>query len=124
MEIKVFKDVAKRERLYAGNLTLLQIIAIIVIFGVLGFNVANEFKFHLPDTLVQTVSLILILVTIFGAMWRPYGLSPQSWLKHNIRFMMKNQKRVYVIEKVGRNKIEKQEKTKSKKTKKFFRNRK
>lgn len=124
MEIKVFKDVAKRERLYAGNLTLLQIIAIVVIFGVLAFNVANEFKFHFSNSLVQTLSLILISITILGAMWRPYGLSPQSWLKHNIRFMMKNQKRIYVIEKVEGNKIEKQKQEKNKKTRKIFGNRK
>lgn len=94
MQIKVYKDVSKREKLH-GNMTTSQWLFIIVTFLVFIFGIVNLVFFHLPAPVIMVPSFLLVGFMFSFSMFKPYGLPFKHYLKLVFKFETTIQKRTY-----------------------------
>ncbi len=94
MQIKVYKDISKRENLH-GNMTMSQWLFIIVTFLVFVFGIVNTIYIHLPTPVVMIPSFLLVALMFSLSMFKPYGLPFKRYLKLLFRFETTIQKRTY-----------------------------
>ncbi|MGL9969200.1 PrgI family mobile element protein [Enterococcus sp. DIV1420a] len=100
MEIKVFKDVAKKENTY-GGLTLKQWGFILGLVLYLIGDISNIFFQFLPMWLLRLLLLPLLGLVACNAMYKPHGFSYPTWLKLFIKFQTTIQIRTYQKEAEG-----------------------
>lgn len=94
MEIKVFRDVSKKENT-KGGLTVPQWLFIIGLVLLIAVTIANAVYQVVPDGLVRIILFPLIGFLAVNALYRPYGLSFNTWLKLFIKFQTTIQTRTY-----------------------------
>lgn len=94
MEIKVFKDVSKKEKT-SGGLTFGQWMLILSLFLFIVIDVLNSFYQILPPIVNRLILFPLIGLVAFNAMYRPHGLKFTTWIKLNYRFHTTIQTRIY-----------------------------
>lgn len=94
MEIKVFKDVSKKDTTFSG-LTFSQWLLILSLVGFLVIDVLNAFYNVLPSGIVRILLFPIIGLLAFNAMFRPHGLKFRTWLKLTIRYHTTIQTRIY-----------------------------
>lgn len=94
MEIKVFKDVSKKDTTYA-SLTASQWIFIFSLVGYLVIDVFNAVYEVVPVGVLRLILFPIIGLIAFNAMFRPHGLKFRTWLKLTINFHTTIQTRIY-----------------------------
>lgn len=97
MEIKVFKDVTKRESV-SGGLTISQIFFVVSIVLFLIVDIVNAFYQFLPSAMTKLIFFPLLGVLACNALFRPHGMKFSTWLKLYIKFQTTIQTRTYQIE--------------------------
>lgn len=94
MEIKVFKDVSKRESMI-GGLTPAQWLLIggLVLFIVV--DVLNGLYQFLPILLIRMLLFMIVTVLAVNALYRPHGLKFSTWIRLYITYQTTIQIRLY-----------------------------
>ncbi|MBA0948003.1 MULTISPECIES: PrgI family protein [Enterococcus] len=94
MEIKVFKDISKRDKTH-GGLTGSQWLFIIALITTIGLDVVNLIFGFLPVFLFRVIFFPLLGLVAFNALFRPYGHKFSTWIKLNWTYQTTVQVRTY-----------------------------
>lgn len=94
MEIKVYKDVKKREKMY-GGLTAGQIISIVAIIFVISIDILNSIFGFLPSFVIKPIEFLVLVVAGANAIVKPHGLEFKTWIKLLFKFNTTIQARTY-----------------------------
>ncbi|MBO1137171.1 PrgI family protein [Enterococcus faecalis] len=94
MEIKVFKDLSRREKTYIGLLPR-QLFFVGMLFLFLILDVVNILYNVLPVFMLRLIMLPLVGISMCNAIVRPHGLKFSTWLKLYFKFQTTIQIRTY-----------------------------
>lgn len=94
MEIKVFKDISKRDKTH-GGLTGSQWLFILALITTIGLDVVNLIFGFLPVFLFRGIFFPLLGLVAFNALFRPYGHKFSTWIKLNWTYQTTVQVRTY-----------------------------
>jgi hypothetical protein len=94
VEIKVFRDVSKRDKTMAG-LTGSQWLLILGLLLTFGFDVVNAIYGFIPVGLLRGLCFPLLGLIAFNAMFRPHGYKFSTWVKLNLKYQTTVQIRTY-----------------------------
>ncbi|WP_195957986.1 PrgI family mobile element protein [Enterococcus gallinarum] len=94
MEIKVFKDVSKRERTF-GGLTGSQWLFILGLIATIALDVVNVIYGFFPVILFRLILFPLLGLIAFNALFRPHGFAFSTWIKLNWKYHTTIQVRTY-----------------------------
>ncbi|GAB2022652.1 hypothetical protein RyT2_17260 [Pseudolactococcus yaeyamensis] len=94
MQIKVYKDVSKRDKLYS-NMTISQWLFIVTAVLVFALGIVNIIFIHLPTPVIMIPSFLIVGFMFAFSMWRPYGLPFKHYMKLWFKFGTTVQKRTY-----------------------------
>lgn len=100
MEIKVFKDISKREVTFAG-LTIPQWIFVIGLFFYVGIDILNSLYLILPIGILRIMLFPILGILACNAMYQPHGIKYSTWLKLYFKFQITTQVRTYQKEGEG-----------------------
>lgn len=100
MEIKVFKDVAKKENAYAGLTAKQWLFLISLVVYLVGDTLNIIFEF-LPMGLFRLIFLPLLGLAACNALYKPHGFPYPTWLKLFLKFTTTIQIRTYQKETEG-----------------------
>jgi hypothetical protein len=94
VEIKVFRDVSKRDKTMAG-LTGSQWLLILGLLLTFGLDVVNAIYGFIPAGLLRGLCFPILGLIAFNALFRPHNYKFSTWVKLNLKYQTTVQIRTY-----------------------------